>query len=136
MEVPLVVKSIENKGKEQFEIWYNNKKKIIDSPINPFFYSYERDLGIDELHVKKLDATPLSNTSSGSLSEFQTKPFYKHSFKTRKELVHWRNAIGMSRSFESNIPFVVRNRLENPDVWKNYPNTDRLKFIFLDISFI
>jgi len=131
VKIPLVVKPIVHRKKEKFEVWYNGEKKIIDAPIKPYFYSYKPDLPI-KAKLDKLEAIPLSNASM--TDSFQKKTFYKYSFSTRSDLVSSRNKVGMKNAFESNIPFVVRHRLDYPDLWTKFPNKKKLNFIFLDIE--
>ena len=55
----------------------------------------------------------------------------KYEFNTRSELVKYRIK---GKTFEDNIPFVLRNRLDNPDIYVDFPHTNKLKFLFLDIE--
>ena len=125
MEVPLSVSTIVVKGKEKLSIWYNGKKHIIDAPIAPYFYTkYKRE------DISRIPET----VSAVALSNYQKKQFYKYSFDTRARLVAVRNTIGSQHAFESNIPFIIRNRLDNPNIFKKFPHTNKLKFLFLDIE--
>lgn len=122
MQVPLSVESIEENGKEKLSIWTNGKQIKIDSPILPYFYSYD-DLNIPCVKKSKVRKIALSN--------FQERTFYKYEFKTRKELVKYRVD---GKTFEDNIPFTLRNRIDNPDIFTQYPHTNPLKFDYLDIE--
>jgi DNA polymerase elongation subunit (family B) len=37
-------------------------------------------------------------------------------------------------TFEANIPFTIRNRIDNPEVYTPYPQTEPLKFLFFDVE--
>ena len=124
MDVPLIVKPIVQHNKEKLEIWYNGNRKIIKPPINPYFYSYNSNLIKDEsVEITKLRAK--------ALSSMQERTFYKYSFNTRNELVNQRVE---GETFEDNIPFVIRNRIDNPDFFTKYKHSKPLKFLFLDIE--
>jgi len=120
MNIPLSVQAIIRGNKEKLNIWYNGKNKIIDSPIKPYFYSN-----------KKLDIPAVSTKKLGiSLSKYESKTFYKYEFSTRNELVNYRS----DDSFEDNIPFLIRNRIDDPELFTKFPHTNKLKFLFLDIE--
>ena len=121
MDVPLSVNPTVENNQEKLKIWYNGKEKIIDSPINPYYYSYQR------FNVP----AKISKISKKALSNYQNKTFYKYEFKTRSELVKYRKK---GNTFEDNIPFILRNRLDNSSLYKKYPHTNKIKFLFLDIE--
>ena len=123
MDVPLIVKPIVKYNKEKFEIWKNGQRKIISSPILPYYYSYDSDLDVP--YVKK------TKVRAKALSSYQDKVFYKYEFNTREELSKHRIE---GVTFEDNIPFIIRNRIDNPEVFKKYKNTNELKFLYLDIE--
>lgn len=125
MDVPLSVSTAVIKGREKLSIWYNGEKHIINAPIKPYFYTKERLENIPNVS-ETVEATALSN--------YQKKQFYKYSFSTRKSLVSVRNDIGIKHAFESNIPFILRNRIDIPDLFTKFPHTKELKFLFLDIE--
>jgi len=120
MKVPLSVSTIIKNNKEMLSIWYNGKNKIIKSPIKPYFYS-----------KKKLDLPAVSTEKQGvALSNYQNRRFFKYEFNTRKDLVQYRS----DDTFEDNIPFVLRNRIDIPDLFTKFPHTNDLKFLFLDVE--
>lgn len=121
MNVPLSVEAIEKNRKEYLSIWYNREKKDIESPIKPYFYSLER------LNVPGKEST----VKAIAISDFREKTFYKYEFDTRAELVKHRIE---GKTFEDNIPFILRNRIDNPDIYTNYAHTNPLKFNFFDIE--
>lgn len=123
MNVPLIVHAVEKYGKEKFDMWINQKHYEIDAPIQPYFYSYRKDLPIDSEKVETIEAHPISDCH-------KKKNFYKYHFKTRSRLVKARSEL----TFEDNIPFIIRNRIDNPDVFTKYPHANTLKFLFLDIE--
>lgn len=123
MNVPLIVHAVEKYGKEKFDMWINQKHYEIDAPIQPYFYSYRKDLPIESEKVETIEAHPISDCH-------KKKNFYKYHFKTRSRLVKARSEL----TFEDNIPFIIRNRIDNPDVFTKYPHTNTLKFLFLDIE--
>lgn len=122
MKVPLSVDAVEEGKQEKISIWSNGKQTKILSPILPYFYSY------DDLHITCVRKTKVKKIA---LSNFQERTFYKYEFNTRKELV--RNRVA-GKTFEDNIPFTLRNRIDNPDIYAHYANTEPLKFDFLDIE--
>jgi len=122
VKVPLSVDAIEEGKQEKLSIWANGKQTKIVSPILPYFYSYE------DLHITCMRKTKVKKIA---LSNFQERTFYKYEFRTRKELVH--NKIA-GKTFEDNISFTLRNRIDNPNVFVNYANTNPLTFDFLDIE--
>ncbi len=122
MEVPLSVEPLIIKGKEQLEIWSNGKQQFVKPNSNPYFYTTEK-ISIPGTKREKLKAI--------QLSKYKEKEFYKHFFSTRQSLV---NARIKGKTFEDNIPFILRNRLDNPDIYKKYRHTEELKFLFLDIE--
>jgi len=121
MNVPLSVEPVVKFKKEKLDIWFNGKNKVIDSPIKPYFYSN-----------KKLDIryVPSTNIRAIALSNYQEKNFWKYEFNTRKDLVTARS----DYTFEDNIPFIIRNRLDIPDLFTKFPHTKELKFLFIDIE--
>lgn len=122
MNVSLSVETIEENGKEKLSIWHNGKETKIVAPILPYFYSYE-DLNIN--CVKK------SKVRKIALSDFKERTFYKYEFNTRRELKKYR-IDGIT--FEDNIPFSLRNRIDNPNLFTQYPHTNPLTFEHIDIE--
>jgi len=122
MKVPLSVNPLVKHGKEVLNIWFNGKNKVIPTPIFPYFYSNEKDTSIP---------ASISEISAKKLSNYQDGKFYKYDFKTRDELVKYRELV---TSFEANIPFILRNRIDNPDLFTKFPHSNELKFLFLDIE--
>lgn len=129
MEVPLSVETKEVRGKEYLSIWYNKKNSVISTPTKPYFYSF-KSLNIPYIRKTKVEKT--------KLSDYQTKSFYKYEFDTRKQLERQRNYVenteGKGVVFESHVVFLYRNRIDFPDLFKKYPHTSELKFLFLDIE--
>jgi len=123
MEVPLIAKPIVKYNREYFEIWHNKSKKHIESPIKPYFYSYKPDLLSGDIEIKQIQAKALSN--------MKERTFYKYEFNLRSELV---KSIEDGVTFEDNIPFVIRNRIDNPEIFRRYRNSEELTFLFLDIE--
>ncbi|MHA1866011.1 MAG: DNA polymerase domain-containing protein [Candidatus Heimdallarchaeaceae archaeon] len=121
MNVPLYVRAEYKSGKEKLIIWSNNKKIEIDAPIKPYFYS---------LKLLNIPAK-VTKVRAIRLSDFQEKTFYKYEFNSREELVKHRIK---GVTFEDNIPFILRNRIDNPDLFTKYANTNDLKFLFIDIE--
>ena len=121
MEVPLIVKATEKYGKEKLSIWFNDINREIDSPIKPYYYSYSSGLNVE---AKR------SSLNAIALSDYKEKKFYKYEFKTRKKLTNSRS----KDTFEDNIPFTLRNRVDNPSLYTKFPNTKQLRFLFLDIE--
>jgi len=121
MKVPLRVDAVAKNNKEYLDIWYgDNNHKLVPSPIKPYFYS-KSNLRFYNAVTESLDAI--------ALSDFKKRTFYKHSFKTRSELVDERT----DETFEDNIPFIIRNRIDNPKLFYDYPQTE-LRFLYLDIE--
>jgi len=121
MNVPLSVEAVEENNKEYLSIWYNRENKKILSPIKPYFYS-----------LKKL-SIPCSNITEVkaiALSDFKEHTFYKYEFETRKELTKYRS----DDTFEDTIPFTLRNRIDNPNLYTKYTHNKPLKFNFFDIE--
>ena len=122
MKVPLSVNPLVKNGKEVLNIWFNGKQKIILTPIQPYFYSSEKDTSIP---------ATISEVSAKKLSNYQDGKFYKYDFKTRDDLVKYRELV---KAYEDNIPFILRNRIDNPDLFTKFPHSNELKFLFLDIE--
>lgn len=121
MIVPLSVEAKEEKGKEKLVIWTNGKKYVVDTPIEPYFYSYRDDLPVIAKKTKKM-AIALSNKKE--------RMFWKYEFNTRDSLTKSRSTY----TFEDNIPFVLRLRIDLPEIYTKYANTNDLTFLFLDIE--
>ena len=129
MNVPLSVTPEEKHQKEKLNIWKNGKKIIKDAPIYPYFYT-DKEFNIPS-------AINVSTIEKIALSDFQYRTFYKYEFLTRDDLVQARNRLNHNKidiAFEANIPFIIRNRIDNPDIYTEYPHTDPIKFHFLDIE--
>lgn len=122
MEVPLSVIPIVKYNKEKLQFWVNGKPKTVSAPIKPYYYSYKKDLD---------NEAEVSSQRAKALSSMQERTFYKYEFKTRTELTDKRIS---GVTFEDNIPFTIRNRIDNPDIYRKYPHTNELKFLFLDIE--
>jgi len=129
MQIPLSVESIEEGGKEKLSIWTNGKNTKILSPILPYFYAYE-DFNIPYVKRTKVRKIALSN--------FQERTFYKYEFTTRKQLVKAKEEVekvyGSGKTFEDNIPFTLRQRVDSPEIYTKYAHTNPLEFDFLDIE--
>jgi len=129
VQVPLSVDSDVDGKKEKLIIWANGKKNIINSPIKPYFYSFKK-LNISNAKESRVEKI--------RISDYQKKMFYKYEFETRKELEQERNRIretmGKGITFEDNIPFTLRNRIDNPNIYAQFPHTDKLSFCFIDIE--
>jgi len=121
MNVPLSVNPTVDNHTEKLKIWFDNEEEIIDSPIKPYYYAFER----------LSNPAKISKVDKKALSDYQPKTFLKYEFKTRSELVKYRVK---GKTFEDNIPFVLRNRLDDPDIYVDFPHTNKLKFLFLDIE--
>ncbi len=121
MNVPLSAKAISIKGKQKILIWRNGKSELIDPPFKPYFYSF-----------KKIP-TParVSNVTKTRLSDGSESTFYKHEFHTTGEIPKYRIP---GKTFEDNIPFINRVRANCPDFFTNYPNSDELRILQLDIE--
>jgi len=135
MNVPLSVTNYPTKTKrprERFLIWHDRKCDDIQSPIYPYFYSYS-DLTIEGIISKE-------KIRKRALSDFQEHVFYKYSFPTRASLTSYRDMIRTDErykdvhTFEDNIPFILRNRIDNPDVFRKFPHTKPLGFHLIDIE--
>ena len=129
MKTPISVEPIVTKGKEQLKIWKNGKKIVIDAPIKPFFYT------LKEYDIPS--AINVTKVTKRALSDYQWKTFYKYEFKTRSDLVDARNKLNknkIDRAFEANVPFVIRNRIENPEIYTEFQHSKEVKFHFLDIE--
>lgn len=121
MKVPLRVDLKATNNREYLTIWHGDDKvKTIKSPINPYFYT-KKPLTYQKSLRSEVKAKALSNSQQTS--------FYKHRFRTRKELVLARS----EDTFEDNIPFIIRNRLDDPNLFYKYPQTE-LRFLFFDIE--
>jgi len=129
MEVPLTVETKEINGKEKLSIWFNKKNAVVNAPINPYFYSN------DDLKINCVRKTRVEKVR---LSDFQKKSFYKYEFKTIKNLTHQRNIIedmkGKNVVFEAHTTFLYRLRVDFPKLFKGYPHSDDLTFLFIDIE--
>jgi len=122
MRVPLSVDSVVRRNKEYFVIWHNGKKKEIPAPIQPYFYTKQKLDLPKAVEVKKVKAKALSN--------LQETSFYKYSFQNRGDLKESRG----DKTFEDNIPYIIRHRIDNPELWRKFPHDKPLKFLFLDIE--
>lgn len=121
MNVPLLVETKIVKNKEKFSIWYNNINDIIDAPVKPYFYSFA-NLSVPCLKRTKVKGIKLSN--------YQPASFDKYEFNTRKDVVKYRS----DQTFEDNIPFILRNRIDYPKLFEQYPHTKPLTFFFFDVE--
>ena len=132
MNVPLSVVSVEQFGKEKLSIWNNKKEKTINSPIKPYLYSYVNYQNHMEVKAK------VTVIEGIALSTYKPKSFYKYEFKTRDDLVKFRDMIretqGTGVLFEDNIPFTIRNRIDNADIYTEFPHTEPLVFLFFDVE--
>ena len=121
MKIPLSVQAIETNGKEYLSIWANGENIVIPAPIKPYFYSLEK------LNIP----AKITTVEAIAISDYKKKTFYKYEFNTRAELV--KNRVE-GKTFEDNIPFVLRNRIDSPNIYTKYAHTNQLKFNFLDIE--
>ena len=121
MKVPLIAKAVPFKGRQKMVIWRNGKQEIVDPPFKPYFYSFD-----------KID-TPakVSTETKIRLSDGSTTSFYKHEFNTTDDVPHYRIP---GKTYEDNIPFVFRVRANNPDFYTEYPNTNELRILQIDIE--
>ena len=124
MNVPLSVAPIVKYGKEKLNIWAGGVQKIIDAPIQPYFYSNKKQ-DVPTATITELEAI--------ALSSMQKKRFYKYEFKTRIDLVAARDTI-VEGVFEGNILFTIRNRIDNENLYTKFPHSKDVAFLFLDIE--
>lgn len=122
MNVPLQVKSVTQNNKELLSIWFNRQNVVVPPAVRPYFYS-RKNLSIK--CVKK------STIRKIALSDFQEHTFYKYEFNTIDELLN--NRI-QGFTFEDNIPFIIRNRIDAPKYYSSFAHTKDLIFNFLDIE--
>lgn len=122
MKVPLSANPIVYKKHEYFVIWKNGKKKLVKSTVSPYFYSKDK---IPNIRAKEKEITgyPLSNIT-------RKRKFYQYKFRTRKQAKKWRGYENFSKPHE----YIIRTRLDDTEFFKQYPNDDDLKFLFLDIE--
>lgn len=121
MKVPLQCISAVKDQKEYLLIWTNRKGIAKRAPFKPYFYSLKK-LTIPGSVVSEVEAI--------AISTYKKTTFYKYSFATRKVLVNARS----ESCFESNVPFVIRNRIDDPEFFAQWPQTDDLTFNFCDIE--
>ena len=125
MNVPLSATPVSYGGIEKLKIWYNGKQTIVDTKIKPYFYSY------NDLHI----GVKKSVVNAIALSTYQKKQFFKYEFNTRKELYEQnRSGITFEGSISEGILYVIRNRIDIPDLFTRFPNSNDLKFLFFDIE--
>lgn len=121
MNVPLqVIPGVKNE-REYLLIWADQKGTVLKAPFKPYFYSLKK-LVIPGAKVTEVEAI--------AISDYKLKMFYKYSFFTRSILLNSRS----ENSFEDNIPFIIRNRIDNPDFFTQWPQTKDLKFNFCDVE--
>jgi len=121
MKVPLSAEAIAEKKQEYLSLWVNRDNKMIPSPIKPYFYSLEK---------LNIPCAKISTKEAYAISDYKKKTFYKYEFDTRDELKKYRS----DKTFEDNIPFVLRNRIDIPDIYTKYPNSKKLVFNYFDIE--
>jgi len=130
MNVPVQVNALEINKQEILSLWCNGRNVIIDALVNPYFYAYKK--------FEIPNAISITKEKKIALSNYQERTFYKYSFRTRKELVQARNKIeslyGEGHTFEDNIPFILRNRIDYPDAYTKFPHENDLRFHFIDIE--
>jgi len=129
MNVALSVKPIEKNNKEYLDIWADKKQHMIPASIKPYFYSREK---LSILNAKEIIIR------AKALSTYKETEFFKYEFRTRNELVKARDKIrnirGRGVTFEDNIPFTLRNRIDKPEIYTKYPHKKELDFFFIDIE--
>lgn len=121
MKVPLQVIPAVKDEREYLLIWADQKGTVIKAPIKPYFYSLKK-LAIPNATVSEVEAI--------AISDYKRKTFYKYSFFTRRLLVNNRS----ESTFEDNIPFILRNRIDDPDFFTQYPQTKDIIFNFCDVE--
>lgn len=121
MKVPLSVKNFPRGNKEVMQIWFDGQSKIVNAPIRPYFYS-EKDIKTNGIRktVKKI-----------RLSDYKKNTFYKHGFNNVYQVPRNRKS---GVTYEDNIPFILRVRVDKPNFYTKFPNKNKLKFLFLDIE--
>jgi len=121
MKVPLTAKNFPKGNAEFIQLWYNGKSETVQAPIKPYFYSEkEIQTTAKTTRVKKI-----------RLSDYKEVPFYKHEFNKVQEVPRYRRS---GVTYEDNIPFLLRVRVDRPDFYTKFKNTNDLKFLFLDIE--
>ena len=121
MIVPLQVIPAVKHDCEYLLIWANQKGHAVKAPFKPYFYSLKQ-LAIPGAVVDEVEAI--------AISDYKTKIFYQYSFPTRAMLANSRS----ESTFEDNVPYILRNRIDDPDFFTKYPQTDPLQFNFCDIE--
>jgi DNA polymerase elongation subunit (family B) len=120
MQVPLKAETYVSDGSQKIKIWSNGTSTVVDSPIKPYFYSPEV---IPTVKCTKVDMSLLYDTE-------YTGDIFKCEFRNVNDL----RKSASKRSWESRVRFMDKIYIDKPEFIMQYPNTEELKILSLDIE--
>jgi DNA polymerase I len=129
VRVPLAAyRSISN-DTQYVDVWRNARRERVAAPFLPYAYARERQLG-GFLSESRVTVRPLST--------LEPESWWRYEFST----VHGVSALNRGESLtpagsnlaESHVPFLERILIDQPGWFLRFPNTDPVRFLYLDIE--
>lgn len=119
MIVPLYA-TVVNNGKA-LEIWADKQKHVVDLPFKPYFYSKTPRQDVPAEQTKEIVRY---------ISDFNERLVTKYSFESVKDIPLYRN----DDSMESDIPYVQRVCIDEPQYFTQFSQTKSLDILHFDIE--
>lgn len=119
MIVPLYA-TVVNNGKA-LEIWADKQKHVVDLPFKPYFYSKTPRQDVSAEQTKEIVRY---------ISDFNERLVTKYSFESVKDIPLYRN----DDSMESDIPYVQRVCIDEPQYFTQFSQTKSLDILHFDIE--
>lgn len=117
------IRPIETNQQTKFEVWYDNQKKIVNRPINPYFWSHSPLKNVKMCDWFKEEKILLSNRKKKSLLNY--------SFPSVRYVSAFRDP---DFTMEDRIPFGQRVTIDRPEFYQQFQQPDKLKVMCLDFE--
>ncbi len=125
MRVPLAAHRVNKNDTQYVDVWSNGKRIRERAPFLPYAYTRRKVQSPSE-RVVPVTVRPLKT--------LEPETWYRHDFTTVLGVSELNKISGTGGRGDSNVPFVERVLIDEPEWFTRYPNTDDLRIMYLDIE--
>lgn len=130
MKVPLIAAVNNQDGMTRLDIWTNGKKLNVAAPFRPYIFS-KHNLG-------DIKGTASWKEVKKSLSTLQEEEYWCYELEKTTQVYDikrdWEESVGPLNFAEASMPFVHRVLVDEPEWYKQFPNTDELRVLHVDVE--
>lgn len=130
MKVPLIAKVNNDSGSTRLDIWANGRKLEVPAPFRPYIFS-KKDLG----EIRGTASWPVVKRS---LSTLQEEEYTCYELENTSQVYQikrdWEEYLDPLNFAEASMPFIHRILVDDPDYYRQYANTDKLRVLHVDIE--